>query len=61
MDPRSLVKIHFSSLTFLLFNSVFQISNLFNSDFLPNFVKRLPFKKILFSHRAVNEPSFVEW
>ena len=36
----SLNKIHFNYLTLLSFNSVFQVSNLFNSIFSSNFIKK---------------------
>ena len=40
LHPSSLNKIHFNYLTLLSFNSVFQVSNLFNSIFSSNFIKK---------------------
>ena len=43
LHPSSLNKIHFNYLTLLSFNSVFQVSNLFNSIFSSNFIKKKNF------------------
>ena len=40
---KRLNKIHFNYLTLLSFNSVFQVSNLFNSIFSSNFIKKKNF------------------
>ena len=40
---KRLNKIHFNYLTLLSFNSVFQVSNLFNSIFSSNFIKKKKF------------------